>query len=169
MTLLEVNKSKLDSLVSFLNQIPNTDYCKPLTVFNGSSVGEHTRHIVEFYQCLITQSADGVVCYDLRERNQLLQREAAAASAALQRVIVEIEKLDLEQQLVLEVNPHEEESDNQQIETNLHRELHYVLDHTIHHMALITVGVRSAFPNITLPADFGVAPSTIRSRSAAQG
>jgi hypothetical protein len=27
-------------------------YTQPLTVFNGSSLGQHVRHTVEFFQCL---------------------------------------------------------------------------------------------------------------------
>lgn len=169
MTLLEVNKLILSRLSDFLNQLSDQDYQKQLTVFNGSSLGEHTRHIIEFYQCLIAQYSQVVVSYDLRERKQVLQQSTLAALEALAIINADIDKLELDTPLLLEVNAHIEEDTPQQILTNLHRELHYVLDHTIHHMALITVGVRSSFPHITLPTDFGVAPSTIRSRSSVQG
>jgi hypothetical protein len=42
------------------------------------------------------------------------------------------------------------------------RELLYNLEHAIHHMALIQVAVRQAFPALTLPAHFGVAYSTVQ-------
>jgi hypothetical protein len=47
------------------------------------------------------------------------------------------------------------------VSTNYYREVIYNLEHTIHHMALIRVGINE-LGNIDLPKDFGVAPSTIK-------
>lgn len=165
MSIVAVNKLMLGRLVSFLEQISDADYQQQLTIFNGSSLGEHTRHIIEFYQCLIYRRGVIVVSYDLRERKQLLQQSTEAAIAALAHITADVDSLELDTPLLLEINPDTKESAPQQIVTNLHRELHYVLDHAIHHMALIKIGVYTAMPHIKLPTDFGVAPSTIRSRS----
>lgn len=169
MALIIVNKAVIEQLISYLRQISKADYGQPLAIFNGSSLGEHTRHIIEFYQCLIAQSANGEVSYDLRERKSELQTDPLAAKSALQIIWSGLENLKLDKDLVLEVNPHTQDTAPQQLATNVARELHYVLDHTIHHMALIKIGVYTAIPNIQLPADFGVAPSTIRSRTSVAG
>lgn len=169
MTLIEVNRLMLERLALFVNQIPDADYCKPLSVYNGSSLGEHTRHIIEFYQCLLSQAKSGTISYDLRERSQALQQHTQQAQEALMGIIALLDNLEFDKELVLEVNPHTSDEAPQRLQTNLQRELHYVLDHTIHHMALIKIGVYSALPNIKLPTDFGVAPSTLRSRAGVAG
>jgi hypothetical protein len=56
------------------------------------------------------------------------------------------------------VNP----AEMQKVPTNFLRELVYNIEHAVHHMALIRIGVREVAPHITLPPDFGVAASTIR-------
>ncbi|MEM9648432.1 MAG: hypothetical protein AAF969_08120, partial [Bacteroidota bacterium] len=45
------------------------------------------------------------------------------------------------------------------------REVMYNLEHTIHHHALIKVGIQF-FTDIPLPESFGVAPSTLQHRQA---
>jgi hypothetical protein len=53
------------------------------------------------------------------------------------------------------------------IETNFLRELVYNIEHAVHHMAIIKIGVREVAPQIVLPHDFGIAASTIRYQEAA--
>lgn len=169
MTLLEVNKLMLNRLADFLVQLSDQDYQRQLTVFNGSSLGEHTRHTIEFYQCLIKQCKEGAVSYDSRERKQALQQSTVQAIAAIHQIVNSFNELDLDKGLLLEVNATDEDGPTEELNTNIHRELHYVLDHAIHHMALIKIGVNTDMPHVKLPSDFGVAPSTIRSRSNVQG
>jgi len=49
------------------------------------------------------------------------------------------------------------------VETNYYRELIYNLEHTIHHMALIKVGINEV-SCIAVPEGFGIATSTIKFR-----
>ena len=46
--------------------------------------------------------------------------------------------------------------------SNLDRELVYNIEHAIHHMALIKIGIKEVAPQLQLPEGFGVANSTIR-------
>jgi hypothetical protein len=48
------------------------------------------------------------------------------------------------------------------IDTNATRELVYNIEHAVHHMAIIKIGVREIATYIDLPTDFGIAASTIR-------
>ena len=51
------------------------------------------------------------------------------------------------------------------VETSFDRELLYAIEHTIHHMAIIKMGILLHYPNITIPKNFGVAESTIQYKS----
>jgi hypothetical protein len=47
-------------------------------------------------------------------------------------------------------------------QSNIERELMYNIEHTIHHLAIIKIGLNAVAPQIALSEHFGVAPSTIR-------
>ncbi|MES1222964.1 MAG: DinB family protein, partial [Bacteroidota bacterium] len=68
-----------------------------------------------------------------------------------------------DKELVLESSYDEDSSDLITIKTNYNREVMYNLEHTIHHMALIRVGINEV-SQIQLPENYGVASSTIRYR-----
>ena len=42
-------------------------------------LGEHTRHIMEMFQCLENQYDLGILNYDNRERNKIIQTETEFA------------------------------------------------------------------------------------------
>ena len=48
------------------------------------------------------------------------------------------------------------------IPSSLFRELTYLIEHTIHHLAIIKIGLNEVYPEIEIPKNFGVAHSTIR-------
>ncbi|MDX1476670.1 MAG: hypothetical protein R3301_03155 [Saprospiraceae bacterium] len=48
------------------------------------------------------------------------------------------------------------------MDSSLERELIYNIEHTIHHLAIIKIGLAIIAPDIPLPAHFGVAPSTVK-------
>ena len=68
--------------------------------------------------------------------------------------------------MILEAGFAENSSDLNQIPTNYFREIAYNLEHAIHHMALIKIGINEV-SDIILPQTFGVALSTIKYRQQA--
>jgi hypothetical protein len=52
------------------------------------------------------------------------------------------------------------------IETTATRELVYNIEHAVHHMAIMKIGVREIASYICLAPDFGIAASTIRYKEA---
>ena len=48
--------------------------------------------------------------------------------------------------------------------SNVQRELVYLIEHAIHHFALLRIGIQENFPEISLASDFGVAYSTVKYR-----
>ena len=67
--------------------------------------------------------------------------------------------------LLLQAAYDDSSDDSITVETNYYREIVYNLEHTVHHMALIRVGVNEV-SELELPEGFGVASSTIKYRKA---
>ena len=148
-------------LTDLLKHLSPNEYTKALCVLNGSSIGQHTRHVVEFYQCLLKGKVGGVIDYDGRERNLLLENDLNFTIETLEKIeskIISIKNPNETILLAVSYYP-----DNQGfIETNFMREMVYLVEHSIHHYALIRIGLQQNFPNISIPKNFGIAFSTIR-------
>jgi hypothetical protein len=157
-------KSTLIELNAVLLLMDDAQFSKPLTLFSGSSVGMHARHIIEFYQCLLFQSeSGGIVNYDKRKRDLLLQSKLEYFTLMVNVLIEAIERLDdATLKAPLSITNDSEHGDAEIIGSNLARELHYNLEHTIHHAAFIKIGVLCLVPDAQLPKTFGIAPSTLR-------
>ncbi|RFS15540.1 DinB family protein [Emticicia sp. C21] len=151
----------INQLKDLLNQINSNEYTESLAVLNESSIGQHVRHTIEFFQCLIKGSLTGIVDYDARERNLLIETNLLFAL----NVLTEIEhsvatEPNLYRTLKIKVNYGE--NNFEFIESNFMRELVYMIEHSIHHFALIRIGIQENFRHIQIEPTFGVAYSTIK-------
>lgn len=156
-------KSSIYTLEQFrqvLAQIPEACYTRPCDTLSGATIGQHTRHIIELYQCLLEGYAGAAVYYDKRKRDRLIEQNVQVAVDRLQRIQ---STLALPKRKLLIY--YELEGNEQKIVSNYHREVMYNLEHTIHHQALIKVAIEQ-FTDIPLPESFGVAPSTMQYRNA---
>lgn len=154
MLIPSISKS-LDELIHLLRQLSKSNYSNPCPELSNASIGEHTRHIIEMFQCVEKQYDLGIVNYDNRERNQLIQTDTDYAIEQIQHIksSLRIENKNLYlQQFVDDVEI--------RIQSNYYRELLYNLEHCIHHQAMIKIAVMK-FDNIRVDANFGVARSTI--------
>lgn len=152
-------KNSLNELIDLLNQLQNSEYSNPIAELSQSSIGEHTRHIIEMFQCLENQYDSAVVNYDRRARNTLIQTDTDFAILSIEEVKNNLDKKN--KTLILQQIIDKEEI---RIESNYFRELLYNLEHCIHHQALIKVAILQC-PSISIDANFGVARSTIEYRS----
>jgi hypothetical protein len=157
-------KQTLTELNSVVTLLDDKLFSKSLTIFSGSSVGMHARHIIEFYQCLLFQSSNGqLINYDKRERDLLLQSNLDYFTHTVNNLIIKLEELNKTKwDTPLSITNDCEHGHADIISSNLARELHYNLEHTIHHAAFIKIGVLTLMPDAELPKTFGIAPSTLR-------
>lgn len=151
-------EEKFDELKNAIGLLDENQYSGPSKVLNGTSIGEHVRHIIELFQCLTIQYHLGVICYDKRERNKRVETERAFAIQCINNLSNTIQQSDKPLLLVQEL-----EEKECQFNTTYERELLYNLEHCIHHQALIKIALMH-FPDISVPEHFGVAPSTMRHR-----
>lgn len=152
----------LDQLEAVVNQVTADDFSKPCPSLSQSTIGQHLRHTIEFFLCLENGFRQGLINYDKRAHDKLIESDKYIALAALQRIRNFIAGVKADQPLKLEVG-YERNSDScVTIETNYFRELTYNIEHAVHHMALIKIGVREVAGYVKLPSDFGIAVSTLR-------
>jgi hypothetical protein len=157
MLIPSINNS-LDELVDLLNQLSEKEYSKSCFELSGASIGEHTRHIVEMFQCLNQNYDLGIVNYDKRDRKVLIQTNTDFAVQMILNVKNSIQKenkkIELQQMI---------DGTAIKIQSNYYRELLYNLEHCIHHQALIKVAILK-FENVAVNENFGVARSTVEYR-----
>jgi hypothetical protein len=149
----------LQQLAQTLQSLTIEEYTAKCAVLNNSTIGGHTRHVIELYQCLLNGYTSGTVNYEKRKRDFVIETNNEIAFEWLNTISKEINKVN--KQLQLEGCFSAITEENHSITTNYYREVIYNLEHTIHHMALIRVGI-NAVSNLALPKDFGVASSTIK-------
>jgi len=161
-SLQQTTVSTLQQLIDLLLQLETEIYARPLPVLSGGSVGKHVRHIAEFYSCLFSGLDSGIVDYDARQRNLLLENDNRFAVHTLQEIINYIGEIQTDRALSLRALYMADEA--MHVPTTLYRELIYNLEHCIHHLATIRIGVSASNSNCLIPPNFGVAPSTLQHR-----
>ncbi len=167
-TLPAIAGAVLDDLRCYLSVIEPMTYQAPLDILSGSTIGQHTRHIIEFYNCLLEQSAepgDPVINYALRRRDHVIEGQPDHALTCVDQIVSQLRELSAERPCLLDSTEHGAE--NLLVTSTIGRELIYNIEHTIHHLAIVKIALKSVAPQIALPEHFGVAPSTIRYRQEA--
>jgi uncharacterized damage-inducible protein DinB len=155
----------LSQLTGLVEQINESDFSKPIDCLSQSTIGQHLRHTLEFFLCFQNGYDQGIINYDKRAHDKLVESDKFIALAALGRINDFVRQLE-DKPLKLEASYDPLQENFISIPTNAARELVYNIEHAVHHMAIIKIGVREIAPYITLPKDFGVAASTIRHKEA---
>lgn len=153
-------------MTDVIDQLTNAQYTQPCVNLSGATIGQHTRHIIEMFQCLLIGMDNGTVDYEARQRDIMIESDKTFAASLLAEIE---EKVNQPNKLLSLLAGFDTETREQvQLDTNFYREIAYNLEHTIHHMALIKVGLLE-IEGIIIPQGFGVASSTIKyKRSCAQ-
>ncbi len=152
----------LGQLTDVVQQMDEKDFCKPSETLSKSTVGQHLRHTIEFFICLEQGFDKGIVNYDKRQHDKLIESDKFIAVAALERIKDFVIKQSSDKALKLEVGYDRDNDTCTTISTNYWRELTYNIEHTVHHMAIMKIGIREVADYVVLPSDFGIAVSTIR-------
>jgi hypothetical protein len=158
----------LGDLSYYLDIIDPVVYQSPLELLSGSTIGQHTRHIIEFYTCLIEQSKghpDPVINYALRRRDYRIESQPDHALSCVNVLCEQLVDLDPEKPCRLDCAEHGQ--GDLLVTSTIGRELIYNIEHTIHHLAIVKIALKTILPLLELPEHFGVAPSTIRHRQEA--
>ena len=77
----------LNQLAGVVRQMDEKDFCKPSKTLSNSTVGQHLRHTVEFFICLEQGFNKGLINYDKREHDKLIESDKFLALAALSQLL----------------------------------------------------------------------------------
>ncbi len=144
-----------------LQHLTDLEFITPCRNLSNNTIGQHVRHIIELFQCLEQGYECGVVNYEKRKRDTAIETDRNLAISILTQIGRGLNRPDKE--MKLEAAYYDEADASIAIDTNYIREVAYNLEHTIHHMALIRVGINEV-SSVNLPDDFGVASSTVKHR-----
>lgn len=162
MELQRVSKEILNQLISISKQLSNHGFNQPLDVLSGNTVGKHIRHIIEFFDLMMMGRESGFVNYDQRSHDKVIETNSELAIEKMNSLKQEIESVEVDFAMSLQVNYNPNDPCEQTLRSSYFRELQYNIEHAIHHMAIISIAVKSSFKDVELPANFGVAYSTVR-------
>src|SRR5947208_1876296 len=73
-------------LSTTLDKLSQEQYVQPCKTLLDATVGQHVRHIIELFQCLESGYADGLVNYEKRKRDILIETDKPFAVELLGQV-----------------------------------------------------------------------------------
>jgi hypothetical protein len=157
----------LTQLTDLVNQLSEQDFVRPIDSLGRSTIGQHLRHTLEFFICLEQGFEAGLINYDKRAHDKLIESDKFIALSTLGKINDFIASQPEDKALKLEAGYDLDKEEFVTIDTNFLRELVYNIEHAVHHMAIMKIGIREIAPGVKLPHDFGIAASTIRYHEAA--
>jgi hypothetical protein len=148
---------------SLLNALSDKEYTLKLPSVFGSAVGEHYRHCLDHFQCLLQGLDADQINYDHRERNPRIEIDRNFALAETRRILRDFASIStslLDCPINVRSKVNYELDAALSIGSTVGRELMYAVAHAIHHYALIAV--MCSMLDVSVPEGFGVAPSTLK-------
>jgi uncharacterized damage-inducible protein DinB len=152
-------RDHLEGLRDLLATIPGDSYRVTPAALSGS-VGAHVRHCLDHAHALLSCAQEGELSYDSRLRGTAVETDVRAAIAEIKRLHLALSEVDpqqLDRPLTLR-SMMRRGGDPVPLQTTLGRELAFVVQHTIHHCAII--GLLLEQVGVPVPRQFGYAPAT---------
>ena len=157
----------LKRFLTIIDSITDGQYLLDKQPLFNSSVGAHTRHVLDHYQAFIDGLPMGHINYDARARVSDVELNRTVAIEKINSIITCIAQIDNHDQALLvsvDVGMPENEDVVPQRST-VGRELTFLHGHLVHHEALVAFILRAQ--NVSLDVDnVGLAPSTVKHREA---
>lgn len=166
--LVQENRLLLDQAVHLVETLETRVYANNAVPPFNSGVGMHIRHILDFYTCFLSGMDSGCIDYDRRLRKPDVETDPAAALAGIRAVWKQLESVGEVDREILSKN---DDGGHRNPEacfspSSPGRELQFLASHTVHHYAMIAMILMHQ--GIRTPKTFGIAPSTLAHRAAAE-
>ncbi len=152
-------EKNLERGIKLLESISDVEYSNSSTPPYFSSIGSHTRHILDMYQCIFEGFPKGIIDLTKRERNFLQEQYTKAGLDYFYEIISKLKSIptsDLNKNVIVTDNLGDGKVEANYTLTGILVQAH---SHAIHHYAIIGFLVHNL--GIELPdADFGYNPTT---------
>jgi uncharacterized damage-inducible protein DinB len=158
----ETTSDIINQLIDLAKNLSDEEFVRDLPVLLNNSIGKHYRHIIEFYRLLFHGLDTGLINYDSREHDPVLEQDRLKCIEILTGILTELHSGVPEKTLELRACYSIESDDYTSLPTTLDRELVYNIEHAIHHMAIIRIALQNDIEHIDVPQQFGFAYSTLK-------
>lgn len=148
----------LGQMRSLISSVKNTQGISG-NLYATSGIGRHVRHVVDHFRALQGGVESGIVNYDVRHRDSDMEQIADLGLAEIQDLISWLQSLATDEtpvEVVSEISCLHDES--RHFQSNIRRELLYLINHTIHHAAYAALIARQN--GVDPDAGIGLAPAT---------
>lgn len=148
----------LEQAISLVARLDDNIFAAITPISPRGSIAGHLRHTLNFYQSFIRGWENGLVDYNIRNRDVRFEQDRLYAVSCIEDAIHLLKglcHLEAQEHLLVRV-----EDDVAWSRSSVLRELDVLKSHTIHHYSLIAMLLR--LHEIDPGEEFGVAPSTLR-------
>lgn len=144
-----------------LGQVSDEQYTASCATMFGATIGQHMRHTLDHFIAAMDALEDETIDYDHRERDTDVEKQRRIAMDTIDTLCALLQATPVEaaDRLVtvrVMLSPDGQETE---LTSSFARELAFATHHAIHHNAMIAVIAHEM--GITMPNDFGKAPSSI--------
>jgi hypothetical protein len=162
MEILASTDKTLSQLIQLTKALSHEEFTRSLSILSNSTIGQHIRHIIEFYIELNNGYISGIVSYDKRLRNPDFETDQTIIISKLKNIGYDLNTYDLALNLKIKSNHGLTDDEETISNSSVMRETVYALDHAVHHLAVIKIALKTEFCHIEFDQNMGVAPSTLR-------
>jgi len=149
--------------LALLDSIDEDSYSRKAEGPWESSIGAHYRHLLDHFLCLIEGLRDFQINYDYRSRKRDIETSLEVARSTtldLFDTLAAISDDVLQQDCTVVYSIRYGDSNTHTVPSVVARELMFCIGHAIHHYAIVKL--LCSLRAVTLPNEFGIAPSTLK-------
>lgn len=157
--LLNSTRIALKQITTILTLLASQLQEKQEQLFIEQRIGAHIRHVHDHFRSLFIGLESGIVDYNLRNRESSEELYLQTCLTEHDKVFAKLNAVDNlvgKIEIISEINCHTTE--NLQMTSSIERELLYLINHTIHHAAIIKHIMDLG--GVTCPHEIGLAPGT---------
>lgn len=156
--LLDATLEVLQQVKKLIDSCETEAYARPCE-YSMSSVGQHIRHILDHFLVFQQGLDDGCINYNLRSRGNIVESNPQAALqkiAALREWFKDVDLQNRSIQVISEISV--SQINDMNLHSNIQRELIYIINHTIHHIAYASLVANHLCQKVDV--NLGIAPAT---------